>query len=376
MLKNRLANLILLVAVSLIAGCGKKELSEYKLGVIAPLTGEGASYGDAMKKGIDLAVEDINKSGGINGKQLIPIYRDSKLEAKEAINAFRYLVDVEKTPVIFGEAASSLSATLAPYANKDKVTLFSSISTADNLKDAGDYFFRNVPPNKNQAKTAAYFVRDYLKKTQVAVLYENNDYGVNMDAVFSGFFEKAGGKVVSHNSYESGQKDFKSVLVKVKAGNPEVVYIPGTYQGNALILRQAKELKIKAIFISGDGAYSPELLKIAGQAAEGFYCTLMSIPSRDKSPQVGVFFDAYTAKYKEEPNVYSTYSYDAVHMVVQAIKESGFIGEQIKNALYKVDYAGITGQTKFDADGEVDKPYSLYTVKNGKFEVLPWVPSF
>ncbi|HCD38025.1 MAG TPA: hypothetical protein DEQ77_04765 [Candidatus Omnitrophica bacterium] len=366
----------LILVSSVMFGCGEKATTEYKLGVIAPLTGEGASYGDAMKKGIDLAVEEINKTGGINGKNLIPVYRDSKLESKEALNAFRYLVDVEKVPAIFGEAASSLSATLAPYANKSKVVLLSSISTADTLKDAGDYFFRNVPPNKNQAKTAAYFVKDYLKKTQVAVLYENNDYGVNMDSVFSDFFGKVGGKIVSHNSYESAQKDFKSVLLKVKESKPEIVYIPGTYQGNALILRQAKEMRIKAAFISGDGAYSPELLKTAGEAAEGFYCTLMSMPQSDKSPQVKGFFEAYSAKYKEEPNVYATYSYDAVHMVAQAIKDGGFTGEGIKNSLYRVDYAGITGQTKFDADGEVDKPYSMYTVKGGKFEVLPWMPNF
>ena len=363
------------VGILSLTGC-KKEPEVYKIGAIAPLTGEGATYGEAMKKGIDLAVEEINKRGGINGVKLVVIYRDSKLVPKEAISAFRYLVTAEKIPVILGAAASSVSLTLAPLANESRVVLLSSISTADALREAGDYFFRNIPPNRNQAKTAVYFIKNYLGRRKVLILYENNDYGINMDKVFSEFFNNIGGVVVDHESYESGQKDFRSILSKVKRHNPDVIYIPGTYRENALILRQARAMGIKSIFIGGDGAYSPELIKIAGDAAEGFYCTLMALPKSTTSPKIVKFFKAYHKKYKEDVNVYSAYSYDALNMVALAIERGGYTGEGIKNALYKIAYDGVTGKTQFDEYGEVDKPYFIYVVKEKKFELLPWTPKF
>ena len=161
------------------------------------------------------------------------------------------------------------------------------------------------------------------------------------------------------------------------SGEPEVViYIPGTYNENALILRQAREVGVDSIFVAGDGAYSPELIKIAGDAAEGFYCTLMALPKSEQSSEIDSFTKIYRAKYNEEPNVYATYSYDAVSMVAQAIKDGGYIGEGIKNALYKVIYDGITGTTQFDQYGEVDKPYSIYVVEGGSFKLLAWAPEF
>ena len=375
-LLNAILLVILIGSIMFSFGCAKKGPKEYKIGVVGPFTGKGATYGAAMKKGIELAIEEINAKGGINKTKLAAVYRDSKLDPKEGISSFRYLATVEKVPVVLGGAASSVSLAIAPAANELKVVLFSSISTADALKDAGDYFFRNVPPNSNQAKTAAYFIKDYLKKSKVALLYENNDYGVNMDKVFSDFFSGIGGTVISHNSYESGQKDFRSILSKVKGGNPDIIYIPGTYQENALILRQAKTMGIGATFISGDGAYSPELIKISGDAAEGFYCTLMSMPKSDQSPEAAKFFNMYKEKYNEDVDVYSTYSYDAVNMVAQAIKDGGYTGEGIKNGLYNIFYNGITGVTTFDKNGEVDKPYSMYTVKAGKFTLVTWTPTF
>ena len=373
---NAILSVILIGSVLFSLGCAKKGPKEYKIGVVGPFTGEGATYGAAMKKGIDLAIEEINANGGVNKTKLAAVYRDSKLDAKEGISSFRYLATAEKVPIVLGDAASSVSLAIAPVANESKVVLFSSISTADALKDAGDYFFRNVPPNSNQAKTAAYFIKDYLKKNNVALLYVNKDYGVNMDKVFTEFFSNIGGTVISHNSYEPDQNDFRSVLSKVKEGNPDIIYIPGEYQGNALILRQARTMGIDATFISGDGAYSPKLIQIAGDAAEGFYCTLMSMPKSDQSPEVAKFFKMYKEKYNEDVDVYSAYSYDAVNMVAQAIKDGGYTGEGIKNALYNITYNGITGTTKFDKNGEVDKPYSIYVVKGGKFTLLPWVPKF
>lgn len=375
--------IVLSIVVLSFTGCTKpQEQKVIKIGVVGPLTGEGATYGDAMKRGVDLALDEINSAGGIAGKKIEAIYEDDKLSPKDGVNAFNKLSQFEKVPVVIGSASSSVSLAIAPVAEKNKVVLFSSISTADSLKDAGDFFFRNIPPNNIQATTAAYFIKNQLKLDKVVVFYQNSDYGVNMDKVFTQTFQSLAGSVVTHISYETGQADFKTSLFKIKEKNPGLVYIPGTYQENALIIKQAREIGLKSVFMSGDGAYSPQLLKIAGKTAEGFYITQMILPSKEKSSTLAKFYTSYETKYKQSPDVYSAYSYDAMKTIAKALsdcyakqKGSACTGEDVKNALYKTEYEGVTGVTKFDNFGEpVDKFYSIYTVKNGDFVPVDWNP--
>lgn len=379
-----MAILIMFVVLSLVflSYCGKEEktLEEkaegaklIKIGVIGPLTGEGATYGQAMKMGIEIAIEKINATSPNKFKAL---YQDSKLTPRDAINAFNYLVNNEKVPVILGAAGSSISLSLLPFANEKKVILFSSISTADNLSIGDDYFFRNIPPNKNQAKTAAEFLKNKLQKETATIFYENNDYGINMDNIFTGFFTNIGGKIVDSLSYESGQTDFKSLLSKIKQNEPGAIFIPGTYQEVAIIIKQARELDIKSALISGDGAYSPEVINIAGEAAEGFYCTLMGLPDVESNIELKEFAEIFKKKHNSEPNVYSAYSYDAMRFVHKVFEkcmaegEGNCTGEKLKEIFQDTSYKGIVGDIAFNQFGEVDSPYIIYQVQNGKFTPL------
>lgn len=358
----------------MISGCSRGPSDDaYRIGVIAPLTGEGASYGEAMKQGIDLAIEEVNASGGVNGHHLQAVYEDDKLESKEGVAAFNKLVSTSKVPVIIGSAASKVTLSIAPMAEKSHVVLFSSISTADELKNAGDYIFRDVPTNSMQGKTAAAFVADNLKAPNVAILYKNDDYGANLAGSFREDVKKHNTPIVFDEAYDSQQKDFRNVLSRLQSTKPAVVFFPGNYQDNALILKQAREAGISVPFVGGDGAFSEELIKIAGDAAGNSYFTMMGIP---KSKTVEEFVAKYTAKYgKQEPNVFVYYAYDALMMVADAIKAGGYTADGIKTALYSLHHNGLTGETHFDSLGEVSKPYSIYTVRNGKFDLLDWRPS-
>jgi len=357
--------------------CSRPEPKEaeqvYRIGVIAPLTGEGASYGEAMKQGIELAIEEVNQGGGVNGHQLQPIYEDDKLEAKEGVAAFNKLVSTSNVPVIIGSAASRVTLSIAPVAEERHVVLFSSISTADELKDAGDYIFRNVPPNSGQGKTAAAFVADSLKAPNVAILYKNDDYGANLAASFRAYVKGRNIPVVFDEAYDPSQKDFRNLLSLLQSTKPAVVFFPGNYQDNALILKQAREAGIGVPFVGGDGGFSDELIKIAGNAARNSYFTMMGIP---KSKTVDDFVARHKKKYgQQEVNVFVYYAYDALKMVADAIKQGGYTAGGIKTALYALQYDGLTGETRFDSSGEVDKPYSIYTVHDGKFDLLDWRPS-
>ncbi len=365
------ACVIFLALVLAALGCSKKEQEEIKVGVITPLTGEGARYGEATKKGVDLAVEEINRQGSISGKKIRVIYEDDQIKSDVGVNAIQKLIAVDRVPVILGAFDSSVTLAIAPIAEKNKVVLFSASSTADAIKDAGDYIFRNVPPNSRQGKTAAEFAVAKLKAKTAAILYTNNDYGSSLAKALERSFREKGGSVVITENYNPDDPDFRTQLSKIRATQPSVIFYPGHYQESGLIIRQAKEMGIESVFVGGDESYSPELIKIAGDASEGSYYTLLAMGYGVADEKIRNFAAAFKNKYKDKPDVYSAYAYDALKIIALAIGKGGYNADGIKNALYQIrDFKGVTGITSFDKFGEVDKPFYIYEVKHGKFALL------
>lgn len=361
--------LILTVSLIFIQTCGKKQENIIRIGVIGPMTGEGATYGAAMKRGIDLAMENVNNNNGINGKFLKAIYEDSKLKPKDALNGLSKLINFDKVQVVIGAAASSVTLQLVPKAIEAKVILFSSISTADDLKNAGEYFFRNVPPNRVQGETAAKFTVENFRAENAAIFYANDDYGISISKAFEETFKDLNKKIVYSESYTPGSKNFRDQLIQIKNSKPNVVFFPGILPESGIILRQARELDMKSIFIGGDGSYSPQLINIAGKAAENSYYTLMALPP-ESSSQYSEFKMKYVEKYKKDPDVYSVYAFDAAMVIFKAIeKAKEYKGEKIKDELFKIKYNGVAGIIEFDKFGEVKKDYSIYKVENGDFRL-------
>jgi len=362
--------IVLAVIITFILSCQPKKPKEIKIGVITPLTGEGATYGEATKQGLDLAIVEINDAGSIEGKEVKLIYEDSQIKPEPATGAIYKLITVDKVPVIIGAFGSSVTLSIAPIAEKNKVVLFTASSTTDAIKDAGDYIFRNVPPNSAQGKTAALFAVDRLGIKEAAILFINNDYGISLKNAFEKIFTEKGGKILIIENYNQGDRDFRTQLTKIKSEKPNLIYYPGHYQESGLILKQARELGIKSIFIGGDGSYSPELIKIAAEAAEGSFYTLMGIGYGITDEEIERFNKIFVEKYGVEPGVYSAYAFDALKIIVLAIKKGGYNSEGIKNALYQIrNFRGVTGYTSFDKFGEVDKLFTMYIVKEGKFGI-------
>nr|VFJ67872.1 MAG: amino acid/amide ABC transporter substrate-binding protein, HAAT family [Candidatus Kentron sp. DK] len=339
----------------LLASCGKQEAGTTAIGIIAPLTGEGATYGAAMKRGFDLALK------GASAKL---IYEDSRLNPKDGASAFQKLVSLNKTPIIYGAAASGVSAAIAPLANKSKVVLFSSISTSDTLSDAGDYFYRNVPRNALQGKTAATFLAKDKGIQSVAILGENDEYGVNLASSFKQEAERLGLAIAYEGSYLSTDIDFRTKLQAIKESGAEAVFIPGNYEESGIILKQADELGLQALFIGGDGSYSPKLVAFAGQAAEGFYCTMMAI---DRSTaKYKAFEKKFTDAYGKSPDVYDTYAYEAGLIIREAMEKQP---DDMKSYLDNTSFDSFSGPLKF-LSGDVDRLYGIEQIKEGKFSSL------
>lgn len=355
--------IVLSVAIFALASCNfynqqqQTKQEKIKIGIVAPLTGEGATYGASMKRGFNLAFD------GDSTFDLL--YQDSKFDGKLAVTILEKYISVDKVKIIYGEAASGVSLAMVPVSDKNKVIQFSSISSSDDLQKSSDYFFRNVPRNSIQGKTAAEFVYNGLKSTNAAILKDNDDYGLNLSKSFSAIFQSLGGKIVADETYNSGDKDFKSQLGKIKLSGAKAVFIPGNYAESALILKQTKELGVKAIFIGGDGSYSPKLVEGAGKGAEGFYCTIMGVDT--SNAYYKDFQKKFVAKYNQQPDVYDAYAYEAGLILKTAISKVGNDPDKIKTYLYENTFTSLTGDLKFDSDGEVLRNYNVVKVEKGSF---------
>jgi len=227
--------LTLLLAFSFgIFGCEKKE--EIKIGVMTPLTGESAKYGQDIKRGYDLATEEINEKGGIQGKKLLLIYEDDEGKPDKAVSAAQKLIQRDKVSVILGALWSSPTLAVAPIAEKNKVVLLSSGSSSPKITDAGDYIFRNEISEAYGAKESAklYFNAGFKK---IATIYINNDYGIGVRDITKEIYEQLGGVVTTSEAFEQDEKDFRTQLLKIKETNPEAILIV-SYKEAILILKQ------------------------------------------------------------------------------------------------------------------------------------------
>lgn len=368
-LKITTIGLVMLTGL-IFSGCNnEKKDNVFNVGVIAPLTGEGSNYGEAMKYGIDLAIQDINQKGGFNNDSVVATYMDDKFDVKEGLNGLNYLSDVKHVSVVFGPAGSGISKALTPVANQKKVVLFSSISTSDDLEGvAGDYFFRDISPNSMQANSVSHFLLDQLKIKDVGVFYENNEYGINMNKIFKEQF--SAGNIVFNLPYEFKQADFRNSISSIKSKKFSAIFIQGTTWGIANIIKQLRQYNINCPIITGDGGYGDEIKTIAGNSANGLYCTLPAVLDTTSS-QYKNFKERFIKDYKKEPDVYSVYSYDAVMMVFNAIKgaDKAIInGEFIKNKLLETSYSGMGGNYKFDKFGDVAIPYAIFQYNDGNYK--------
>ena len=362
---KRFTNLIIvsgfLITISIFAllftpGCAKKS-EQIKIGVVGPFTGEGATYGDSMRRGFELAFQ--------NEPAIKLIYEDDKFIPQEGVTCITKLISADKVQVVLGSAASSVTLAMAPIAEKNKVILISSISTSDDLRKSGEYIFRNVPRNEIQGTTAARYLFATLGKKNVAILKKNDDYAINLAKGFQTEFQKLGGTILLDEAYEKDTRDFRGIVTKIKASDPQAVYIPGNYQEVALFLKQAYEGGLKTPFVGGDGSYSPELIKLAGNAAEGTCYTIMAVKHNDYYKQ---FNEAFKKKYQRDPDVYDAYAYEAASIILKAIKDVGYDATKIKDYLLSHSFeSSLTGPLKFDQDGEVDRQYGIVKVQNGKF---------
>ncbi|MCF2625476.1 ABC transporter substrate-binding protein [Fusobacterium perfoetens] len=367
-------NVVLLGAALLLTACGgaketSTEADVVKIGGIGPLTGPLAIYGVTSTNGSKLAMEEINKNGGILGKQVEYIVLDEKGDSTEAVTAYNKLVD-EGVVALIGDITSKPSLAVAEVAAQDNMPMITPTGTQFNITEAGPNVFRVCFTDPYQGVVLANFAKNNLNAETVAVVVNNsNDYSDGVAKAFIEQAEKLGLKVVAKEGYSDGDKDFRAQLTKILPTNPDVLVVPDYYEQVALITTQAREVGIKATFVGPDGwdGVAKTLDPSAYGAIENSYFT-NHYSLQDQSEKVQNFLKAYKEAYNEEPSAFSALSYDAAYMVKAAIEKAGTTEKQaVVDALKSLDYSGVTGHLTFDEKNNPVKAVTVLKIVNGEY---------
>ncbi|HHV93260.1 MAG TPA: ABC transporter substrate-binding protein [Firmicutes bacterium] len=309
----------MVVTATLVVGAAET----FKIGVVGPTTGPVATYGLSVIDAVVMAVEEVNAKGGILGQQVQLIIEDNKADATETSNAFRKLISRDQVHAIIGAVVTANSIVGGQIAQMMKVPMITPTSTAEKVTQAGDYVFRACLIDPVQGRIMANFAYNTLGLREVAVLTaRTNDYSVGLEEVFVETFEGLGGKIVAKESYSEGDQDFRAQLTKIRAQNPEAVYVPGYYTEAGLIAKQMRQLGMNQPILGPDGFDSPKLFEIGGDAVYGSYFTNHYHPEAgDEVSQR--FVDNYRAKYGKDPDGFAALGYDAAMILFNAIERAG-----------------------------------------------------
>jgi len=358
--------LIILVSLVLVSGCAKEE-KVVKIGAVLPLTGDGAQYGDNARKGINLALDEVNSSGSSNGITVEVVYEDSQLDARIGTQAMRKLISVDKVVAVIGAAASSTTLAIAPIAEQNGVVLLSPMSTSHELTDAGDYIFRNVSSDIYEGAAMAELVYVKFGYRKVALFTVDNAGNIGMTNAFKMKYTELGGEILAYEKGPQGGTDFRTQITKIKDTKPEAIYAIGFPLEVGTFMKQSRELGVNAQILSAQTAEDPQVVDIAGNAVNGMIFSTTTLDPDHASEATRNFTSKFEAKYNEKSGSFADYSYDAMKLLALAIKNVGVDSTKIKDYLYTVrDYSGASGVTTFDKNGDVVKPIFMKMYRDGK----------
>lgn len=396
--------LVLVMALGLMAGCGTKGNDTpatsspaatesatptsaapsaaggtIKIGILGCHTGEYAQYGQAVLNGAQLYIDQINASGGINGKTIDAVVYDDKGDATEAVTAFNRMVDDGITALI-GSVLSGATIAVVGEANPINMPMITASATAAGVTYNADddtvfsNVFRTCFIDPFQGEKMANYSKEILGAKTAAVIYETgNDYAVGLKDAFVETCKELGIEVVADEGYSKGDKDFKSQLTNINAKSADVIFCPNYYEDDGLIVTQARQLGIKSIFLGGDGWAKVTEYATAADLEGSVYCSAYAPSSSDAIKQ---FETDYAAKFSGEvPGMFAALGYDAAIVMLDAIKAAEDKGLEAGSDDYKAavidgmkntSSVGITSEYAYDEFNNPIKDAVIIKVENGK----------
>lgn len=327
------------------------------IGFIGPLTGDAVSYGEPISNSVRMAVDDINEAGGVNGRMIEIIYEDGRCTSEDALNAAQKLVNIDGVKMIIGGVCSGETFALLPVAEEAGVVVISPSATSPDLTGVGRYFFRNAPSDDEGGRSLAQIVTETHKK--VALISEETDYAQGFARVFRESIFLNGGEVVADENFAPETSDFRSILTKIKAAEPEAIFVnPQIEIAGGTIVKQARELGITAALFGSNVTGGAKSIEIAGDHIEGL--VFIDAPGLNpNNPKAAAFLDGYRTRYGGEPGIefYTGSVYDIVSIFAQAIEMVGSADdtEALRDYISNMgNFNGVVGSYRFRPDGDPD----------------------
>ncbi len=375
---RRIVSLLAAAALcaGLFPGCKPPPGKEMKIGLITPLSGDVKTFGESVKNAFEIAVEEQNAKGGVAGMKVAAVIVDDRNDPTEASNAANLLINQHGVKAIVGSVTSKTTIPVSDLAQSFRIPTITGTATNPKVTVADgkrkDYMFRACYTDSFQGTVMAKFSRDTLGAKTAAVLYDaSNDYSKGIAEVFRDAFSRMEGKVAAYESYGKDDVDFSALLTKVKAADPDVLFLPDYYNKVGLIAKQAREKGLKATLIGPDGWDSPELVKVGGDAIEGGYFSNHYSPE-DARPDVANWVKKYREKFQQTPDALGTLTYDATNMLLEAIRKANSDDPgKIRDALASLKgFEGVTGTFTMDENGDPIKSAVIIQIRDGKQKFL------
>ncbi|WP_428846291.1 ABC transporter substrate-binding protein [Metallumcola ferriviriculae] len=383
--KKFLLLIVLALFVLAAAGCGgggqaeqqekpgdAKEVSKdpIKVGVVAVMSGDGAGYGAAIKAGFEIKRDEINEAGGINGRPIELVLEDSGGDKNEAINAVQKLINKDQVLAILGPTYSGEMFAAGPIADQAGVVIMGTSNTAAGIGEIGPYVFRNSVPESVVIPTTVAKAKEKHGFTKVALMYsQNNDFTVSGAQTFEQALKDQGVEIVETQTFNDGDTNFQAQLTKVAAAKPDALAVSALYKEASLLLVQAKQQGLDVPVMGGNGFNSPQLMEIAGDAAEGVMVGSPWFTGKD-DPKVQSFVQKYNDLHDQNPDQFAAQAYDALGIIAEAMTTEGAADDRDKfrDAMAAIkDYEGVTGVFSFDENGNPVMKATVLEVVDGKY---------
>lgn len=361
---------VVIVACSLFFS-QESESDTFKIGAILSLTGRGAKYGNDALHGIKIALDEINNKGGINGCQAEVIVEDSMSESKNAISAYKKLIEIHNVKAVIGPILSDEVLAVAPEANRKKVLIIAPAAGSDKISEAGPYVFRNRESAMLQSVEIAKYILKQPSPQRIAIVFSTTANAVSYKDAFLRALGDEQERVVMEEAFAEGQNDFRTIILKLKNESATHVFVPGLAPEIARILVQAREAGLETQWLSTGGANDQRLLEISGLAAEGLIFSTSSLETNDPTSPTSKLNECLQKEYGTKINLVSANSYDAVLMLASAAESAQKNSNSLRDELELIKkFPGAGGETTFVNPGTVIKPIALKVVLNGEFVSL------
>lgn len=369
--RSRMAIGFFVIVGAATAGCTAPTLrvqDHVKVGMLAPLNSGVAAAARAAVQGATLAVDEVNASRGASGAMLTLVVVDDRGNVEESARQFQALVD-QRVVAIVGPLTDATAIAVAPLAERGGMALVSPGATGT-IPYSGTSFFRTALPAESQAAALAEFAVRTKRTRRISMVQDNNEYGTLVGLAFSQRVRALGGEIVGTRLYRDGQKDFSRHAGGVVADRADAVFIAGYPDEGALILAALKNRGVRVIVLGSDALYSTDLLTWARGATDDLYLPAPFVAS-EPLPAVQDFVTKYRRRFNEAPDHFAAQGYDAVKMVVSAVRKSGSEPAAIRAGLQGMRrFPGVTGEITLDRWGAPARPVGIARVHVGQFELV------